>query len=1717
MRRPNGSTMRTMASRHIAFAAASLRAIHVSGTTALAVIAAAGISFHAVAADAEITSVTPSSSLMLGFNGNSGVNAATTAQETVISGPNSFTVRFGFNFLHGAYGMLPIPEPQPSAQATYTTAFSVLSSGNYDLTVTVYRAGELRHVHTFLNPLAVSCGVDLAPMNPPSLTLNAAEPGPALADLTLPGASIPLRSDELGVEIPAGSKSQTISFRNRPTRDQHALAFIMGAQALIDSFGCQEAVRLGAQALDPWNSILCPACSYPGTGNRDIDEDGLFVSVVLQDLCGNDNLNPGEECDTGELNGTLGSCCTASCTLRAHDEVCRPAAGACDENDVCTGDSPVCPAADTKKPASELCRPAATDGCDVAEFCSGADNDCPADVRRGDGVLCRPADPDAFGCDAAEVCDGGVCQPDAKVPANQPCQADANVCTDERCDGSGQCVHIPVTPVGKICDDGLFCNGDDRCNAAGACAAHLTAPCTGEQTCNESGDVCLDRPSLVVTNADDGGEGSLRAAMGAANFAAGADSITFAPVFFSVPRRITLSGALPAIGGNLKILGPGADLLTVDGADLGRVFDIDDDVTAVISGMTVTGGNAGNGLGGAIRNAGQLTVTGCHITDNTAAFGGGIGNEISGSLNLDKSTIAHNTATGNGTGGGIASTSAVTITNSTISGNRATGAGGGNGGGLRINSATIENSTITDNSAAGLNSAGGLKVNVDTVTLRNTIIAANANNATLPDVAGSFSSGGNNLIGNRGTVNFNGGDDQSGTGAAPLDPRLGPLAHNGGTTPTHALRLGSPAFDKGFRFGAIADQRGAMRPFDVASIAGPDDQADIGAVEMQAVIVTNANNSGAGSLRQAIADAPVNGDVLFEPTFFAVPRLIALGSEIVIAKSLTVHGSGADLLTLSGRNLNRVFRVTGGGLRVAISDVTLSAGRNEDLGGAIVSDSDLTLSRCAVVGNHAGTSGGAMYLGGAVARLTDSTFSGNTAIAVRGGAIALRNASASLINCTISGNTTGGPGGGISLVTTGGDRTVTVTNSTIVNNTATAGGGIRLEAGAALAADLTLRSSIVAGNSGANLAKFGNGATTITSLGFNLTDDDGGGFLDATTDQTELSPRLGPLQYNGGPTQTHAPLPNSPALDHGHRSGTELDQRGRSRAFNAPGIDTSEGSDQSDIGAVEAHPVMVMTGADSGSGSLREVLAAAPADADVYFDPTFFGTPRIIFLLSDLLVGETLTIHGPPGRVTLSGSDLGRVFNIAAETSVAMSDLDILDGKTASNGGGIATNGDLALTRCTIANSEASGSGGGLFFGNGGAGMLVDSTVSGNSAGFRGAGLSLDAASATVINSTFSGNTAPSFGGGISLFSSSGDRTLFVINSTVANNSASSGAGVRVEAFPNVTASATLRNSILSGNTGPNLSTLASMNANSAANIASLGYNLSDDASSGLTEPTDRNQTDPLLDTLKNNGGGTMTHGLLPGSLAIDQGASSGASSDQRGSKRPLDNPLINDASGGDGADIGAFEVVPPPPPTVTMTPTITRTPTVTRTATTSPTTTATRTLTPTSTATLAPGAPTSTSTATRTVTSTVATATHTRTATVATATQTRTGTQPTATVTATHTRTATVTATPTASATGSLPPSATATPTASRTATPQPGTPTDTPTPTVTPPTGVCAGDCNGDGQVTIDELILAVNIALGSRPVADCSAANRNGDGNVTIDELIAAVNNALGTCPD
>src|SRR5262245_39449709 len=137
----------------------------------------------------------------------------------------------------------------------------------------------------------------------------------------------------------------------------------------------------------------------------------------------------------------------------------------------------------------------------------------------------------------------------------------------------------------------------------------------------------------VVNTRDDGSEGSLRWAVGQANSTAGADTIDFDRGVFGTPRTITLAGSqleLSDTTGATAITGPKAGV-TVSGGGLSRVFQINNLVTASLSGLTITGGNAGSSYGG-LYNVGTLTLTNCTVSGNSAGYGGGLWN--SGTTNL---------------------------------------------------------------------------------------------------------------------------------------------------------------------------------------------------------------------------------------------------------------------------------------------------------------------------------------------------------------------------------------------------------------------------------------------------------------------------------------------------------------------------------------------------------------------------------------------------------------------------------------------------------------------------------------------------------------------------------------------------------------------------------------------------------------------------------------------------------------------------------------------------------------------------------------------------------------------------------------------------------------------------------------------------------------------------------------------------------------------------
>ncbi len=348
---------------------------------------------------------------------------------------------------------------------------------------------------------------------------------------------------------------------------------------------------------------------------------------------------------------------------------------------------------------------------------------------------------------------------------------------------------------------------------------------------------------------------------GALSIADDGDTITFSSVFNS-PQTIALGGSTIGIIDGVTITGPGANLLIITGNDFGRVFSTLAGDTLSISGMTIANGNSGGASGGAVANSALLTLNAVTIRDSdSGSLGGGIYCDGAGSLTIINSTISGNTALDNG--GGIQNNCALpfSIIGSTISGNTS----GGQGGGLRnpgpTETGTITDTTITNNSA--VTGAGGVSAGnvISPVTVRNSIIADNVNNAVLPDVAGTFTSGGFNIIGNGGTATgfvdgVNG--DQVGPippfgpegGSTPLDPMLGPLQDNGGPTFTHIPEDGGPGHDAGCAFGVATDQRGNPRTVDWSNVPNttcsvPAEQGtDIGAIELLLPTSAQAENNG---------------------------------------------------------------------------------------------------------------------------------------------------------------------------------------------------------------------------------------------------------------------------------------------------------------------------------------------------------------------------------------------------------------------------------------------------------------------------------------------------------------------------------------------------------------------------------------------------------------------------------------------------------------------------------------------------------------------------------------------------------------------------------------------------------------------------------------------------------------------------------------------------------
>lgn len=299
----------------------------------------------------------------------------------------------------------------------------------------------------------------------------------------------------------------------------------------------------------------------------------------------------------------------------------------------------------------------------------------------------------------------------------------------------------------------------------------------------------------------------------------------------------------------------------------------------------------------------------------------------------------------------------------------------------------------------------------------------------------------------------------------------------------------------------------------------------------------------------------------------------------------------------------------------------------------------------------------------------------------------------------------------------------------------------------------------------------------------------------------------------------------------------------------------------------------------------------------------------------DLTISNcVITGNNVPGTSSFGGG--GGIDNFEGPLTITGS---VISGNSANGyGGGILSDGGTLTVNDSTISENSTRLGGGIFFLNAAA-NVSRTTISGNTAVSQGGGVLIQDGSLNIVNSTVSGNSAnnaAAAGAGLQINAVDGNASLQVTGCTIANNTApaNSGGGILVSgpSSGGLSGNAMIRSSIVASNTEPNLRT-----QNLTTSITSQGFNLTNGTGNGfLTQPSDKLNAQAGLAPLANYGGPTQTHALLPSSQAIDAGMSFASVTDQRGIGflRLIDLSTSN-VSGGDGTDIGAFELQSEPAP----------------------------------------------------------------------------------------------------------------------------------------------------------------------------------------------------------
>ncbi len=864
-----------------------------------------------------------------------------------------------------------------------------------------------------------------------------------------------------------------------------------------------------------------------------------------------------------------------------------------------------------------------------------------------------------------------------------------------------------------------------------------------------------------------------------------------------------------------------------------------------------TGSNPGNGGAIHMTGAGNSTINASSFSNNTASNeGGGLWNG-SGVMTITSTTIDGNTASGSDAlvagasgGGGIYNEGGTVLTDATtvITNNVADGAQGTGGGVLNANGVfTANGSTISSNSSN--RAGGGIEQNqVSTTNLTDVTMSMNITGAVVG--AGAPGNGGALHVSQAGTVNITngsftqniasneGGGLWNGSGVMNID---GTAAINNNTANGEA-------------------SMGAMNP---GEAGGGGIYNEGGAVVITGSVTVNDNN--------ATGSTSTGGGIL-----------VAGGS--LDATGTTISGNGAN--RAGGgieANSGAPVTLTNVNLNSNTAGVVVGAGAPGNGGGLHISGSSpVSITGGTVNNNTAMSEGGGLWNGTGTMTVDGVTLDSNIASGAGadngGGAVyALNGGTVSIVNGSIlTNNVANGASGSGGAVLVDADASINIDSSSLNSNTANrAGGAIEIVAGTGTASlsNVTMNMNnagaapaIAAPGNGGALHITGNQDITINNSGFS----------------GNIAAREGGALWNGTGVMT---ITNS-TIDANFATGNSADDGGAGIFNNggdvlADGITVTNNLAQGTSGSGGA--VLSLDGGLSFLNSTFTGNAANRAGGAFEIIDGFLTITDCDVSSNDVNGTAGTPAPGNGGAIHITG---------ATTTDILRSTFN--NNSAGREGGALwnQNNSTMTVEFSTLDGNSAFGTdltndGGGAIFLNGGDFIISNSTISNNSATANGGGIGNLNGSMTVSTSTISGNSAGANGGGIV---STGP--VNILNAvTVARNTATTDAGG--VGFQSASGSFTIKNSIIAENVSTN--GVPDIGVSTGA-FTSLGFNLIeiDDIGDFTPLATDIVGTSAApeyaaLGPLANNGGITLTHALMNGTRAFDNGDSADTFTDQIG------------------------------------------------------------------------------------------------------------------------------------------------------------------------------------------------------------------------------------------